>query len=91
MPRDLTPQVMTFRVDGQTFMQYVDEQRREKGDGKIRWIESKEPLHDYSQGAHDAPWGFFCTDCTPPVLRRILMVTAFGQTDCADCRISWYN
>ena len=36
MPSDLTPQVMTFRIDEQTFMQYVREQRVEKGDAEIR-------------------------------------------------------
>jgi hypothetical protein len=28
MPRDLTPYVMTFRIDGQTFVQYVKEQTK---------------------------------------------------------------
>ena len=36
MPADLTPRVMTFRIDEQTFMQYVNEQRCEKGEGEIR-------------------------------------------------------
>jgi hypothetical protein len=36
MPSDLTPQVLTFRIDEQTFMQYVREQRVEKGEAKIR-------------------------------------------------------
>jgi hypothetical protein len=36
MPLDLTPQTLTFRVDEQTFLQYVKEQRREKGEGEIR-------------------------------------------------------
>jgi hypothetical protein len=36
MPSDLTPQVMTFRINEQTFMQYVREQHVEKGDAEIR-------------------------------------------------------
>ena len=36
MPSDLTPQVLTFRIDEQTFMRYVREQRVEKGEAKIR-------------------------------------------------------
>jgi hypothetical protein len=36
MPLDLTPQTLTFRIDEQTFMQYVNEQRREKGNSEIR-------------------------------------------------------
>ena len=36
MPLDLTPQVMTFRIDEQTFAQYVREQRVEKGNAEIR-------------------------------------------------------
>jgi hypothetical protein len=36
MPSDLTPQVLTFRIDEQTFMQYVNEQREQKGKGEIR-------------------------------------------------------
>ena len=36
MPLDLAPQVMTFRIDEQTFMQYVKEQRHEKRGGEIR-------------------------------------------------------
>ena len=36
MPLDLTPQVLTFRIDEQTFMQYIKEQREQKGEGEIR-------------------------------------------------------
>ena len=36
MPLDLTPQVLTFRIDEQTFMQYVKEQREQKGEGEVR-------------------------------------------------------
>jgi hypothetical protein len=36
MPLDLAPQVLTFRIDEQTFMQYVNEQRHEKGGAEVR-------------------------------------------------------
>jgi hypothetical protein len=36
MPLDLTPQTLTFRIDEQTFLKYVNEQRREKGNAAIR-------------------------------------------------------
>jgi hypothetical protein len=36
MPLDLTPQTLTFRIDEQTFLQYVKEQREQKGEGEIR-------------------------------------------------------
>jgi hypothetical protein len=36
MPLDLAPQTLTFRIDEQTFMQYVKEQREQKGEGEVR-------------------------------------------------------
>ena len=36
MPLDLSPKVMTFRIDEQTFMRYVREERTERTDGEIR-------------------------------------------------------
>jgi hypothetical protein len=36
IPFDLTPQTLTFRIDEQTFMQYVNEPRRGKGESEIR-------------------------------------------------------
>jgi hypothetical protein len=40
MPDDLTPQVLTFRIDEQTFMQYVKEHRVEKEDAEIRSLQA---------------------------------------------------